>query len=114
MNSNNLFALPHIHTDNEYFETLVSAPDVRIERIISHGQATPAGEWYDQDRDEWVLLLKGSAALLFEGESESRALSVGDYLLIPAHVRHRVEWTAPGKTTIWLAVHMQSLDNTAL
>ena len=62
---------------------------------MSAGQATPPGEWYDQDTHEWVALLSGGAGLRFEDEAEPRVLSPGDYLLIPAHRRHRVEWTDP-------------------
>jgi cupin 2 domain-containing protein len=90
----------------ELFETLVHRGAVRIERILSHGQATPEGEWYDQDQDEWVLLLAGSAGLLFEGEPKPRRLTAGDYLMIPARRRHRVAWTSTDETTIWLAVHI--------
>ena len=90
----------------EVFETLAHKGAVRIERILSHGQATPEGEWYDQDQDEWVLLLAGSAGLLFEGEPEPRRLTAGDYLMIPARRRHRVAWTSTDETTIWLAVHI--------
>ena len=90
----------------ELFETLARTETVRIERILSHGQATPEGKWYDQDQDEWVLVLAGSAGLLFEGEPEPRCLMAGDYLMIPARRRHRVAWTAADETTIWLAVHI--------
>ena len=78
----------------------------RVERIVSTGQATPPGEWYDQDGDEWVVLLSGAAGLLFEGEAAARPLEPGDWVLIPAHARHRVEWTAADEPTVWLAVHM--------
>jgi cupin 2 domain-containing protein len=84
---------------------LLATPHLRIERIVSTGQASPPGHWYDQDRVEWVILLRGSAAILFEGESAPRLLAPGDYLLIPAHARHRVEWTASDRPTVWLAVH---------
>lgn len=82
-------------------------PGFRLERIISAGQATPEGEWYDQETHEWVVLLSGSAGLLFEGETEIRVLNPGDYLLISAHCRHRVEWTDPERQTVWLAWHYQ-------
>ena len=91
---------------DEVVESLVEAKNVRIERIVSNGQATPDGYWYDQEQDEWVLLLSGSAGLLMEGEDGPRILGPGDYLMIPAHCRHRVAWTDPGERTIWLAVHM--------
>lgn len=89
----------------EVFETIAGAADVRIERIVSHGQATPEGEWFDQQLDEWVLLLSGSAGILFEYETAPRSLTSGDHLLIPAGCRHRVAWTAAGCDTIWLAIH---------
>jgi len=91
---------------DEVVESLVEAENIRIERIVSNGQATAEGEWYDQERDEWVLLLSGSAGLLMEGDGEPRVLGPGDYLMIPAHCRHRVAWTDPGERTVWLAVHM--------
>lgn len=90
----------------ELFDEILRRPGVRIERIVSSGQATPAGEWYDQDWDEWVLLLAGSARLLVEGEGEARLLGPGDYLLLPARCRHRVEWTDPQVQTVWLALHL--------
>ncbi|KAB0668829.1 cupin domain-containing protein [Oryzomonas sagensis] len=104
--SGNMFSQIPPDLPAELFETLAHRGTVRIERILSHGQATPEGEWYDQDRDEWVLLLAGSAGLLFDGEPELRRLTAGDYLMIPARRRHRVAWTAPNETTIWLAVHI--------
>lgn len=104
--SGNMFSHIPPHLPAELFETLAHRGTVRIERILSHGHATPEGEWYDQERDEWVLLLAGSAGLLFEGEPEPRRLTAGDYLMIPARRRHRVAWTTPDETTIWLAVHI--------
>lgn len=78
---------------------------LRIERIVSRGQATAPGQWYDQDTHEWVLLISGSAGLRFEGDDRVHILKAGDYCDIPAHCRHRVEWTHPTEDTIWLAVH---------
>jgi cupin 2 domain-containing protein len=89
----------------ERFETLVAADCVKIERIISQGQASPEGFWYDQEENEFVLVLQGSAGLRMEGEDAPIVLNPGDYVDIPAHVRHRVEWTDPSGATIWLAVH---------
>lgn len=77
----------------------------RIERIVSPGQASPPGFWYDQEQVEWVVLLSGSAGLLLEGESEPRVLRPGDYVEIPARQKHRVEWTDPKEATVWLTVH---------
>lgn len=89
----------------EAFETIAASADVRIERIVSHGQATPEGEWLEQELDEWVILLSGSAEIRFEGGTSACRLTGGDHLLIPAGCRHRVAWTAPECDTIWLAVH---------
>ena len=89
----------------ELTETLCRHPKLRIERIVSTGQATPEGEWYDQEDDEWVLLVAGAARLRVAGEARERELSPGDWLLLPAHCRHRVTWTQSDPPTVWLAVH---------
>jgi cupin 2 domain-containing protein len=102
---NNLFTHITQASESEVFETLLLTDDLKLERVVSTGQATPPGQWYDQDRDEWVVLLSGSAGLLFDGEREIRVMQPGDYLLVPAHTRHRVEWTATGAETVWLALH---------
>lgn len=101
----NLFAGVPARLDAERFDTLLETGELRLERIISTGQTTPPGEWFDQDRDEWVVLLAGAAELLFEGEAGSRPLAPGDWLRIPAHVRHRVTRTDPSRPTVWLALH---------
>lgn len=88
----------------EIFEEIVSVENCRIQRIISKGHSTPDDQWYDQDKDEWVILLQGSAGLLFEGVDNPIKLQPGDYFHIPAHVKHRVEWTDNNIETIWLAV----------
>lgn len=91
----------------ESFETLLRRPGARIERIVSHGHASPPGFWYDQPWEEWVLLVAGSAAVRIEGEQGARELRSGDWLLLPAHCRHRVEWTDPTVPSVWLAVHLE-------
>jgi cupin 2 domain-containing protein len=101
----NLFAQLPAEIPAEIFQVLLQTRNFRLERIISAGQATPPGQWYDQDTHEWVVLLTGSAGLRFEDETETRVLRPGDYLLIPAHRRHRVEWTDPAQVTVWLALH---------
>jgi cupin 2 domain-containing protein len=101
----NIFAAAAGHAPNEQISTLLATTHMRLERIVSHAHASPEGKWYDQDWDEWVIVLKGSAGLLFEGESTPRVLGPGDYLVIPAHLRHRVAWTDAGEPTVWLAVH---------
>jgi cupin 2 domain-containing protein len=89
----------------ERTDVLVNEASVRLERIISTGHATAPGDWHDQDRDEWVVVLRGSAGLRFEGDAEVLEMHVGDHLVIPAHRRHRVEWTDSQEPTVWLAVH---------
>jgi cupin 2 domain-containing protein len=89
----------------EIFETICSADSVRIERIVSRGHASPEGIWYDQEQNEFVLVVRGSAGLKIANEDDIVVLRAGDYLTIGAHVRHRVEWTNPTGETIWLAVH---------
>ena len=93
----------------EVFEDLLQLPGVRIERIVSQGQSTPEGAWYDQPQAEWVLLVAGSAALELEGEADHRILRPGDYLFLPPHCRHRVVWTDAGQPTVWLAVHIATV-----
>jgi len=102
-NTTNLFADLPGHLPNEFFTTLLTANNVRIERIVSHGQSSPEGFWYDQKQHEWALVLRGIARLRFEdGVVELRP---GDFVNIPAHKKHRVEWTTPDEPTVWLAVH---------
>ena len=105
---NNLFAQIPDQLPAELLEILLENPVFRLERIISAGQATPAGQWYDQDTPEWVLLVSGRAGLRFHGEAEVRVLNPGDYLNLPAHCRHRVEWTDPEQPTVWLALHYRT------
>jgi cupin 2 domain-containing protein len=99
----NLFSSIPAELRCELFETLLETQHVRIERIVSHGHASPDGLWFDQDRHEFVVLLQGKAQLRFEDE-EPVELVPGDFINIRAHRRHRVEWTTPDKPTIWLAV----------
>jgi cupin 2 domain-containing protein len=89
----------------EQFTTLLAADHARVERIVSTGQVSPPGFWYDQEEAEWVLVLAGAASLEFAGEPALRQLAPGDYLHIPAHARHRVAWTDPARPTVWLAIH---------
>jgi cupin 2 domain-containing protein len=91
----------------ELIQPLLSTPGIRIERIISLGHASPEGFWYDQETHEWVLLVKGVARLMFEGE-EPIDLRPGSFVNIPARRRHRVEWTDPDQPTVWLAIHYEA------
>jgi len=107
----NLFAQLPESLPQELVTVLLERPGVRIERIVSTGQASPAGFWYDQAEHEWVLLLAGSAVLAFE-DDRTIDLTPGDYLEISAHVRHRVQATAPGQATVWLAIFWPSSAST--
>jgi cupin 2 domain-containing protein len=102
----NLFKqLPRSTEKNEQFSELLKRPGLRIERIVSTGQASPPNFWYDQPGAEWVLLIQGEAKLRFADEAEARHLQAGDYLDIAAQRKHRVDWTPLGEITIWLAIH---------
>ena len=105
--TSNLYSNLPVAIPEELVEVLVDHRNVRIERIISTGHASPDGFWYDQDQHEWVLVLRGEAKLRFEGE-ESMHLQPGDCINIPAHKKHRVEWTACDEPTLWLAVFYQA------
>jgi len=101
----NLFSnLPH-KMDKEIFDTILSSASFEIERIVSKGHCSPEDCWYDQDKNEWVMVLKGSAGLRFEKDNKVIIMMPGDYINIPAHCKHRVEWTDSDAETIWLAVH---------
>jgi cupin 2 domain-containing protein len=101
----NLFDAVLQDAAEEQFIPLLQAAGFTLERIVSTGQASPPGHWYDQDRAEWVVLLRGAAGLQFEDEPEPRLLRPGDWVAIPAHARHRVAWTDPAQPTVWLALH---------
>jgi len=104
MAGNLLSGLPRATEAAERLETLLARPGLRIERIVSTGQASPPGFWYEQDDAEWVLLVSGEAVLRFEDETEARRLHPGDWLQIAPHRRHRVESTAAEAPTVWLAI----------
>ena len=101
----NLFSSISANLPDELAETLLDAGIVRIERIVSHGHSSPEGFWYDQDENEWVLVVRGAARLRFEDDPQPLDMKPGDFVNIPAHRRHRVEWTTPNEPTVWLAVH---------
>lgn len=100
----NLFAGIPPGMPEEIFQDILRTESFRIERIVSRGQGSPPDFWYDQETEEWVLLVSGSATLRFDDGREID-LEPGDHLLIPRHLRHRVERTAPDRETVWLAVH---------
>ena len=103
--SGNIFAGVRPDPAGETFATLAERPGAVLERIVSTGQASPPGFWYDQNWTEWVIVLAGEARLSIEGETVPRTLRPGDWLELPDHARHRVEWTDPDRPTVWLAVH---------
>jgi cupin 2 domain-containing protein len=100
----NLFDNLPSNISEELIEVLLQSKHVRIERIVSSGQASPDDSWYDQSEAEWVVLLRGEGKLLFEDEDEAVHMRPGDHINIRAHRRHRVEWTSPDEPTVWLAV----------
>jgi len=93
--------------EREIFETIFKDQKIKIERIVSCGQSSPVDFWYDQDENEFVLLLEGEAKIEFE--KDIHFLRKGDYMLIPAHTKHRVAFTAKNKTTVWLAIFWKGL-----
>ena len=99
----NLFDDIPAHLPEELIQTILDKPNIRIERIVSYGHASPEGFWFDQEQHEYVVLLKGAARLRFDDKVVE--LKPGSFINIPAHRRHRVEWTDPQQTTIWLAIH---------
>jgi len=101
----NLFHDIPSHLPTELIEIISGSDAVRIERIISRGHTSAPDAWYDQDNHEFVVLLQGRARLQFAGSDALVSLKPGDYLCIPAHQRHRVDWTDPEHDTVWLAVH---------
>jgi cupin 2 domain-containing protein len=101
----NLLADVPSQLQDELTQSLVTSPSVRIERIVSTGHTSPPGFWYDQQTHEWVLLLSGRARLRFEEGQRTIEMAPGSCMTIPAHTRHRVEWTDPSGPTVWVAVH---------
>ncbi|GGO76095.1 hypothetical protein GCM10011348_02490 [Marinobacterium nitratireducens] len=89
----------------ELFEPLLQRRGLQLERILSRGHSSEAGHWYDQQRDEWVMLLSGGATLEFD-DGDATTLVPGDALLLPARCRHRVAWTDPDCVSVWLALHV--------
>ena len=103
----NLFSNIPSNLPAELMETLIQSDGVRVERIVSHGHASPEWFWYDQDEHEWVMVLQGSARLQLE--DRTLELGPGDYINLPAHTKHRVQWTTNDQPTIWLAIFYKSL-----
>ncbi len=104
---NLLGGLP-VSPSNETFESLVETGGLLVERIVSAGHASPPGFWYDQPRDEWVMVVRGAARLSFASGEAPMELGPGDWVHLPAHCRHRVDWTTPEEPTVWLAIHFEA------
>lgn len=109
--SGNLLNFENLPQTGESVTVLVDKAGAQIERIVSTGQASPPGFWHDQEADEWVLLVAGSAGLEIEGEDVA-TLAPGDWMMLPARCRHRVAWTDRERPTVWLAVHWPPADKT--
>ena len=104
MELRNIFESIPDNLDEEVFQIIVQSKNVKIERIISKGHTSPESGWYDQERNEWVIVLKGEAIISFENGKEIN-LKVGSHINIQAHKKHKVRWTNPKTETIWLAIH---------
>ena len=105
----NIFKNIPDHIPEELFQEILQTENFKVERIVSRGHSSPYNEWYDQEENEWVILLKGSAELLFEEHQKVVVLGPGDYINIPSHTKHRVEWTDPDTETVWLAVYYKGV-----
>ena len=101
----NIFENIPDHIPEELFNEILKTKNIKVERIVSKGHSSGISSWYDQEENEWVFLLKGSAGLLFKGDEKVIVLKPGDYINIPSHTKHRVEWTDPNMVTVWLAIH---------
>lgn len=120
-NSGNILDNIPPNLPSEVSEDILAGKGVRIERIVSKGHTTDdtlgEGKWYSQDEDEWIILLKGEGEIVFQdegrrnkdpkGDEGSLRLKEGDYLYIPRGTKHRVSWTTPDETTVWLAIFFQ-------
>ncbi len=110
ISTGNIFRAIPSAIPEEITEAIVMSGAVKIERIVSRGQSSPDGFWYDAEDNEWVIVLKGKASLRMASQKEAVILQPGDYLFIPRHCRHRVEWTIPEEDTVWLAVHYPATE----
>ncbi len=105
MTLRNLFDASNLlPSDHEVFEQLAAGDEVQVERIVSTGQKSPEGAWFDQELDEWVVLIQGEATLTCSDGSKQN-LQRGDSVFLRAHLKHRVEFTSANPPCIWIAVH---------
>jgi len=106
----NIVADIPVQLPNELFSTLLQNSQFKVERIVSKGHCNAQDEWYEQSDAEWVFLFQGAAILEFAEPYELKKLNAGDYLLIPAYCKHRVDWTDPKQESIWLALHFKEIE----
>ena len=106
----NIFQSIPENLDEEIFDLLIQNKNIKVERIISKGQTSPKSGWYNQEQDEWVIVLKGEAIISFR-DGEDISLKVGSHINIPAHTQHKVKWTNPDRETIWLAIHYRAYQH---
>jgi cupin 2 domain-containing protein len=104
LKASNIFENVPKPLENESFETILSKNNLKIERIVSKGHISPESGWYNQEQDEWVIIMQGAATISFKDGNDVH-LKAGTHLNIPAHTPHQVSWTDPNLETIWLAVH---------
>ena len=104
MKVGNIFESIPNNLKEESFDLLTQGNGIKVERIISKGHISPASGWYDQEKDEWVIVFQGEAIISFVDGNEI-TLKAGSYINIPAHTKHKVIWTDPDTETIWLAIH---------
>lgn len=97
---NNLFIPNTDNPSEEILESLLQLPNIKIQKITSHGQTSD--EWYEQEEDEWVVIIEGEGELTFEDGRVIR-LGKGEYIHIPRMQKHKVTYCA--SPTIWLAIH---------
>ncbi len=100
----NIFADLPEQLPEELITTLLEKPGIRVERILSQGHSSAPGFWYQQEENEWLLLVQGQAGLRFEKEKQDRQLTAGDTLFINTGVRHRVTWTSEQPPCIWICL----------
>ncbi len=105
MDTKNIYNSSVLNKQEEVIEEILSTKSFRLEKISSFGHRTPDNEWYDQDNDEWVLLLKGRATILFQIQNKTVNLKEGDYFLIKKHIKHRVEYVS--EDALWLCIHFK-------
>jgi len=106
INVKNIFHDIPEKSDEEFLEIIFQNNSLKMERIVSEGHSSPKNFWYDQDKNEFVLLLSGNAIISFD-DGNSIELFPGDYFIIPAHKKHRVDFTDPNEKNVWLALFFQ-------